>query len=77
MTRAKWNRKALRDVEKDKELPYKKPFVGPLLKGSAEPYKIERVHAKKRKKKKHPGYTLISPHRLWIFEKGNEGTKNG
>ena len=31
-------------------------------------YKVERVRPRQRKKR-HPGYTIIPGHRLWIFEK--------
>lgn len=31
-------------------------------------YEIIRVRPKKRKKR-HPGYTIMPEHKLWIFEK--------
>lgn len=72
MTRSSWNRKPPRDDGQD--IPLKKPFVGPLLKCSAEPYTPERIRPPRKRRRKHKGYTLVSPHRLWIFENnGNEG----
>ena len=41
------------------------PKIAALL-----PYQVFRVRERKRKKK-HPGYTTVPFHRLWIFENNN------
>jgi hypothetical protein len=38
------------------------------VKSKPEEYKVTRVRPKRRKAK-HAGFTVVSPHRLWIFEK--------
>lgn len=61
MTRAKWNRRPKRSLDKDmdNELPSKQT--------PDEGYKVSRVRPRRRKRK-HPGYTVMPAHRLWIFE---------
>ena len=61
MIRTKWNRriKIYGDQLKNDE-ESSKPQLG-------SDYKPKRVRPR-RKKKRHPGYTIIPEHRFWIFE---------
>jgi len=65
MSRPKWNRRAKRRLDGDKKGDFQKP-------GDVADYKIQRVRPRKRRPR-HPGYTIIPEHRLWIFE-NNEKT---
>jgi len=61
MTAGRWNRRPKRSLvnTKDDELPTKI--------GTEQIFKVTRLRAKS-KKRKHPGYTLVPPHRRWIFD---------
>lgn len=61
MRKIKWNRRPPRGSrEAEAGLPEK----------TAE-FVVRRAKPGKRKRK-HPGYTTISEHRLWIFENNNK-----
>jgi len=60
MVKKKWNRQVKRSVENDLEPPKQL---------SMNEYTVKRVRPARKKKTVHPGYTIISAHRLWIFEK--------
>jgi len=55
MINSKWNRRI-------------KNMQGTSNSPQSNEYKIARVRPKKRKKR-HPGYTIMPEHTLWIFEK--------
>ena len=63
MSRVSWNRRAKRDLSKDDPCP-KDP----------QGYKVTRVKPRKRKPR-HPGFTTIRSHHLWMFE--NHKPKGG
>lgn len=65
MKRAKWNRQRKKALHKTKEAD-----VSPKN-SSEEVYKVSRVRTR-RKKLKHPGFTIIPEHRLWIFENNKQ-----
>ncbi len=60
MNSGKWNRKPKRILESSDKEKFSKKL------GLEEPYKVSRIRPKK-KKRKHPGYTLIPKHQHWIF----------
>lgn len=64
MIAQKWNRKNKRKlIQTDDDL------IAPKISAQRE-YKVSRVRSR-RKKVKHPGFTTLPAHRLWIFE-GNK-----
>ena len=67
MSRPKWNRRAKRRLDADDKPP------GTPVEGSGCQYNIKRVRPRKRRPR-HPGYTITPEHRLWIFE-NNEKPK--
>lgn len=61
MIRNKWNRLSRKNLSQEKD----------KLVGKDSNFEIVRIRPKKRKKR-HPGYTVLPEHRLWIFEKSND-----
>lgn len=57
MSRLGWYKQPRRNTLKD----------DPRLKAAQEGYKVSRVKPRKRKPK-HPGFTTIRSHHLWMFE---------
>ncbi len=55
MINSKWNRRVKKTEEQ-------------LIAPKDREYNVARVRPKKRKKR-HPAYTIMPEHRLWIFEK--------
>ncbi len=61
MTGQKWNRRPKRHLTEDNETHDPSKIL------TEHNYKVSRVRTK-RKKRRHPGFTVVPEHRLWIFE---------
>jgi hypothetical protein len=62
MRKVRWNRSPLRGS------PEAEAAAKPFDLDDADEFIIARVKIKRRRKK-HPGFTLVQKQRLWIFEK--------
>lgn len=67
MKRRRWNRQTKRSERYLADLKDEVTNSGGKAR-PPQPYKVSRVRPKNRKPR-HPGYTIIPNHRLWIFDK--------